>query len=105
MRIDLYKLWRPRVFDLAARLRKIGSLPLSSRNRYEQNEFLRIESVRQAGALWLSDFVKVRTHHGPSRASSKAPVSGFQLAADEGFGNIITMASEQQQWLITLPIL
>ena len=86
MRIDLYKLRKPADFDLAARLHDIAESPLGSRNRHERTEFLRIESVRQVHRIWFADFVKVRTHHGPSRAGENVPASGFQLAPDEGFG-------------------
>lgn len=86
MRIDLYKVNKPSAFDLAVRFEEISRARLKSRNRHANGEFVRIEAVKQAGALWFADFVKVRTHHGPSKAGIDAPAAGFQLAADEGFG-------------------
>jgi len=91
MRIDLCKLSKPVSFDLAARLGEINALPLADRNRDAGTEFLRLEAIETDRDLWLTDFVKVRTHHGPAKAAVNSPVTGFGLTPQEGFGEETAM--------------
>jgi hypothetical protein len=86
MRIDLYKFTHPLTFDLAARLQEIEALELSRRNRDIGADFVRLEAMEIDGSLCLTDFVKVRTQHGPAKAAPSSPVCGFGLTDDEGFG-------------------
>lgn len=66
--------------QLDARLRKVG---------YHE---MRLESIcapgeaGNASPFWLLDFTKLRFEHGPGKISRGAPIEGFDLGDDEGFG-------------------
>lgn len=66
--------------DLDERLRKIG---------YQE---IRLESLSGPGdegndtPYWLLDFTKLRFEHGPGKISRDAPIEGFDLEQNEGFG-------------------
>lgn len=47
---------------------------------------LRAESVVQQDGLWLMDFVRIRTSHGPGKVGRNSGVEGFAFEEEEGFG-------------------
>lgn len=47
---------------------------------------LRAESVSQLDGLWLMDFVRIRTSHGPGKVGRNSEVEGFEFDEEEGFG-------------------
>lgn len=47
---------------------------------------LRAESVSQQNRLWLMDFVRIRTSHGPGKVGRDSEVEGFEFEEEEGFG-------------------
>lgn len=86
MRIDLFKLNFPEAFDLADRLQSIYCLEHEKRNRERNKQIIRLEALEKENDLWFCDFVKVRMEHGPGKAGLRKPITGFDLAEDEGFG-------------------
>ncbi|MFC7433922.1 DUF6731 family protein [Hydrogenophaga bisanensis] len=47
---------------------------------------LRVESITQLDGLWLMDFVRIRTSHGPGKVGRDSEVEGFEFEEEEGFG-------------------
>lgn len=47
---------------------------------------LRVEALEQRNQIWLLDFVRIRTDHGPGRVSRDSEVEGFDFDDEEGFG-------------------
>ncbi|MFN4056424.1 MAG: DUF6731 family protein [Alishewanella aestuarii] len=47
---------------------------------------LRAESITQQDGLWLMDFVRIRTSHGPGKVGRDSEVEGFEFEEEEGFG-------------------
>lgn len=47
---------------------------------------LRAESISQQDGLWLMDFVRIRTSHGPGKVGRDSEVEGFEFEEEEGFG-------------------
>lgn len=47
---------------------------------------LRAEVVEERDQIWLIDFVRIRTDHGPGRVSRDTEVEGFDFDEEEGFG-------------------
>ncbi|MES9874195.1 MAG: DUF6731 family protein [Candidatus Sedimenticola sp. 6PFRAG7] len=47
---------------------------------------LRAESVAQHEGIWMIDFVRIRTDHGPGRVGRDSEVEGFEFDDEEGFG-------------------
>lgn len=47
---------------------------------------LRAEFISEQGGLWLMDFVRIRTTHGPGRVGRDSEVEGFEFEDEEGFG-------------------
>lgn len=47
---------------------------------------LRAESITQQDGLWLMDFVRIRTSHGPGKVGRDSEVEGFEFQEEEGFG-------------------
>jgi hypothetical protein len=87
MRIELYKIIKDEPqFDLGKRIELINRASLKKRNRKHNLELIRLEAFEKRGPLWLCDFVKIRTHHGPGKVGVEEPVKGFGLSADQGFG-------------------
>lgn len=87
MRIELYKLIKDQAaFDVGARLTEIADKQLNQRNRKRDNDFVRLEALKQKGNLWFCDFVRLRMHHGPGKAGTSTAAQGFELEKDEGFG-------------------
>lgn len=76
--VDL--LTRIKADALDARLRRIG---------YHEMRMESIVAPGEAGndsPYWLLDFTKLRFEHGPGKISRGAPIEGFELEDDEGFG-------------------
>jgi hypothetical protein len=87
MRIELYKLVKtPASFDIAACLHGVFTASLQARNRARETDLIRLETLEQRDSLWFCDFVRLRMHHGPAKAGVAAPVEGFDLGRDDGFG-------------------
>ena len=86
MKMELYKLDKPSGFDLKARINHIMRQEIIRRNRERTGGVMRLEQVEKRGNLWLCDFVKIRTDHGPSKAGENAPAQGFELGPNDGFG-------------------
>lgn len=47
---------------------------------------LRAESIMRRDGLWLMDFVRIRTSHGPGRVGRDSEVEGFEFEDEQGFG-------------------
>lgn len=47
---------------------------------------LRAEHVTIKDQLWLLDFVRIRTNHGPGKVGRDSEVEGFDFEDEEGFG-------------------
>src|SRR5690606_19379124 len=47
---------------------------------------LRAESITQQDGLWLMDFVRIRTSHGPGKVGRDSEVEGFEFEEEEGVG-------------------
>jgi len=68
-------------------LRQIeGEQSLRERIRLINQVELRAESVSHQDGLWLMDFVRIRTSHGPGRVGRDSEVEGFEFDEEEGFG-------------------
>ncbi|MEK6382682.1 MAG: DUF6731 family protein [Burkholderia gladioli] len=73
-------------------LREMEQHELTSRLRDIGGQEVRLESIVAPHTedndtpYWLLDFTKLRFEHGPGRASRIAPIAGFELEEDEGFG-------------------
>lgn len=59
---------------------------LRDRIRIINKSEIRAEYIEQRNGLWLVDFIKIRTDHGPGRVSRDNAVQGFDFDDDEGFG-------------------
>lgn len=57
-----------------------------SRIRLINQVELRAESVDQQDGVWLLDFVRIRTSHGPGKVGRDSEVEGFSFEEEEGFG-------------------
>ncbi|MBO2568626.1 hypothetical protein AYI84_04670 [Shewanella algae] len=47
---------------------------------------LRAEAIVSDNGLWLLDFVRIRTTHGPGKVGRDSEVEGFEFDEEEGFG-------------------
>lgn len=68
-------------------LQQIADEPsLRGRIRLVNQIELRAESIDQQDGLWLLDFVRIRTNHGPGKVGRDSEVEGFDFEDEEGFG-------------------
>ena len=72
--------------SFAEQMAEIFSFPLEERTRTAEGSEVRLEHYEKKGALHLCDFLKIRTDHGPGKASKAKAIVGFDLEEDEGFG-------------------
>lgn len=63
-----------------------GEVNLRDRIRFIGQTELRVEALEQRDQIWLLDFVRIRTDHGPGRVSRDSEVEGFDFDDEEGFG-------------------
>lgn len=61
-------------------------LNIKDRIRTVNGVEMRVEVIEERNNLWLLDFVKIRTDHGPGKVNRSKPIVGFQLGKDDGFG-------------------
>lgn len=66
--------------ELAARLKVVGHQEIRA------EAVVRPRSDGNPTPYWLLDFTKIRFEHGPGKAGRAAAIEGFDLEADEGFG-------------------
>lgn len=59
---------------------------LRERIRMVNRTEVRVETVEKRKGLWLIDFIKIRTDHGPGRVGRDVEIEGFDFDDDEGFG-------------------
>lgn len=59
---------------------------LRERIRIINHVELRAEAIEHHNGVWLIDFVRIRTDHGPGRVSRDTQVEGFDFEDEEGFG-------------------
>lgn len=59
---------------------------LRNRIRLVNHVELRVESIAEKDGLWLIDFVRIRTSHGPGKVGRDSEVEGFEFDDEEGFG-------------------
>ena len=59
---------------------------LKERIRLINQTELRAESIEQRNGLWLIDFIRIRTDHGPGKVGRDSEVEGFKFGDEEGFG-------------------
>lgn len=88
MKIHAYKLESSASSaDLEDVLQKIESDgDLRSRIRLISQVELRAETVERQDGVWLLDFVRIRTSHGPGKVGRDSEVEGFSFDEEEGFG-------------------
>lgn len=69
-----------------------AAMPIHERLRLIGQREMRLEAALaphtrgNPSSYWLADFTTLRFEHGPGKASRTAPIAGFPLGADEGFG-------------------
>ncbi len=101
MKIELYKLDKPQGVDLKSRISRIHAQNINARCRTRTGGLMRLEALEKRGALWLMDFVKIRLHHGPSKAGENCPAQGFELEQSEGFGEETAMLwNSSNDWCV-----
>ncbi|MDO6594681.1 DUF6731 family protein [Neptuniibacter sp. 1_MG-2023] len=88
MKVHAFKVERT---DESSPLEDVFSLIERERNLRERIRIinqaeLRAETVELRDDVWLIDFVRIRTDHGPGRVSRDAEVEGFDFDDEEGFG-------------------
>lgn len=93
MKVHLFKV---RTMDgaepLEDLLARVKAEPLDTRLRKLGYQEMRLESVCGPGEdgndspYWLLDFTKLRFEHGPGKISRDAPIEGFELEENQGFG-------------------
>lgn len=88
MKVHAYKVdASERSAPLQTVLAQISTQPnLRERIKIISQVELRAEAVEQRDNVWLLDFVRIRTDHGPGRVSRDAEVAGFDFEEEEGFG-------------------
>lgn len=88
MKIHAYKVVRDKdSVPLAQVLESISNQRrLDTRIRRVYGADVRAEAVRQKAGIWLLDLVRIRTNHGPGKVGRDSPVTGFDFAPGEGFG-------------------
>lgn len=47
---------------------------------------VRADFIEQQNGLWLMDFVRIRSSHGPGKVGRDSEVEGFEFDEEEGFG-------------------
>lgn len=60
--------------DLRKRIRIVGAVEM------------RAEYIKKTNDLWLMDFVRIRTDHGPGKVGRDNKIEGIPFKDDEGFG-------------------
>jgi hypothetical protein len=85
VKIHAYKVVPRGQVSLDQVLDHINGLALGDRLRTVSEGDIRLEMGNKAGQLWVLDFGGIRPD-GPGRASATAPISDFDMTADEGFG-------------------
>jgi len=56
------------------------------RNRLISHVEQRADAIEKRDSLWLIDFVRIRTSHGPGKVGRDTQVEGFEFKDNEGFG-------------------
>lgn len=92
MKVFLYRVeLSDRSIPFENAIREIHATALQRRNILLNGETIRMEHYALHRDLTFCDFVKLRFNHGPGRAGMNNPITGFDLAADEGFGEETAM--------------
>jgi hypothetical protein len=93
MNVNLFQVSRSaNALPLPDLLQGVSQLPLEERIRRISYGEMRLDHVEppnsenNASPYWLLDFVKMRFDHGPGRVGKNTAIAGFDLGADEGFG-------------------
>lgn len=93
MTVHLFQLWTAKDTPrLELLLKTIERDDLEARLKVVGQQEVRLESLLSPHSddndtpYWLLDFAKIRFDHGPGKASRVAPIEGFDLEEDEGFG-------------------
>lgn len=92
MKVHLYEVARHSSPPIEQVLRQIIAQPLDRRMRSVGTNELRLENLHEPHTgtndtpYWLLDFTNLRFRNGPGRANRNTPVTGFQMAPDDGFG-------------------
>lgn len=72
---------------LSQLLKQIAADPIDKRVRSINGVNYRLETAeKRKDGSWRLDFVKFREGHGPGKVSAKKPLEGFELDADDYFG-------------------
>lgn len=89
MKIFLYEISKR--ISIEGAINRINSLPMQDRVRDISGYDMKLEEVSSGkvsgNAVWLMDFCKHRDS-GPGLAKTDAKIQGFNLAADEAFGEM-----------------
>lgn len=92
MKVHLYDVRRHTSPPIDQTLPTIFTQPLAQRMRTIANADMRLETLAAPNSpnnnspYWLLDFTNLRFRHGPGKANRAAPVIGFNLGPDDGFG-------------------
>jgi len=98
MKVHLFRVHSQPVGErLETALAAAAAMPIEERLRLIGQREMRLESALaphtrgNASPYWLADFTTLRFEHGPGKASRTAPIAGFALDVDEGFGEETAM--------------
>lgn len=86
LKIHAYRLERQGPGDLADLLERVRARSLEDRFFPGDGQKLRLEELELRGDYLLADFAGPRAGHGPGRMGRAAPITDFDLADDEDFG-------------------
>lgn len=95
----------PPLTELLERIHQDG---IANRLKTVGQQEVRLETIappRSADnntAYWLLDFTKIRFEHGPGKASREDPIEGFELEADQGFGEETAALYDPQRQVILI---
>lgn len=93
---------------LAELLERIHADDIANRLRLVGQQEIRLEDIAPPHSndndtpYWLLDFTKIRFEHGPGKASRHQPIEGFELDADQGFGEETAALYDPQRHVILI---
>ena len=92
MKVHLYDVHTQATTPFEGALAAISATPLDQRMRSVGANEIRLENCltpntpANASSYWLLDFTNLRFKNGPGKANRVAPMTGFSLGPDDGFG-------------------
>jgi len=92
MKVHAYRLEKQGGGDVADLLSRVRARELADRFFPGDGQTLRLEELEVRGDYLLADFAGPRAGHGPGRMGRGAPITDFDLADDEDFGEDTAVA-------------